>query len=167
MSNPVWTGKHEFFSVHFSQRVSRNLWGMWVYADKPDGVMGPLRLQLSLWGGQGRAMPLFLLQQPWNTACSLDWLWKVIASTFIALGGKLLLSKGKSEKKKRIDILLPGNMGCVFRNEAMAKPHLYSHLSPCLLLFRRVSRPGLSLPSSCLFRSWRKESWKPYSSHNK
>lgn len=118
LAKPLWTGKRGFFSVHFSYRLSENGWGICFYDDKPDGAMGPRRLQLPLSGEWGRAMLLFLLQQPWNGACRFHQLQKMIASTFIALGGELSL--GKRKGKKRIDIFLPGNMADAFRNEAIA-----------------------------------------------
>lgn len=142
LAKPLWTGKCGFFSVHFSYRLSENGWGICFYDDKPDGAMGPRRLQLPLSGEWGRAMLLFLLQQPWNGACRFHQLQKMIASTFIALGGELSL--GKRKGKKRIDIFLPGNMADAFRNEAIAK-HLCSHLCPCLLLFWRISQHGAFL----------------------
>lgn len=79
--------------------VHKSHQGTWFSTDKSDGVKGPPRLQLPLWGAWGRAKPLFLLQRPWSGACRVDWLWKVIACTFIALGGKLSHGKGKEGEK--------------------------------------------------------------------
>lgn len=84
-----------FSSAPCAQKPPRT----WFSADKSDGVMGPPRLQLPFWGAWGRAKALFLLQWPWNGACRVDWLWKVIACTFIALGGKSSLGKGKEGEK--------------------------------------------------------------------
>lgn len=95
-------------------------------------------------------MPLFSLQQPWNRACSLDWLWKVIASTFIALGGKLLLSKGKSGEKKGLTSFSQGTWGVHSKMRPWQSISIPTFPHACFCFGGLVSLGWDCLPRVCL-----------------